>query len=226
MSTAVGNEGGYAPHVDSIAQVFDMLILAIERSGYKPGEEIGIALDVGASELYSQEKHLYMFELDEHFLMSDQLITLYREWSEEYPIFSIEDGLDQDDWDSWVKMSSEFYRFKPKTPHNEMLVVGDDLLTTNIERLKISIPKNAANACIVKPNQIGTLLETIKFVKYAQKYNYKIITSHRSGETTDDIIADLSIALNSDFVKFGSLSRGERTCKYNRLMYIERELSN
>ena len=224
LDTDVGNEGGYAPNIDSTIQAFDLITEAIAKSGYKAGAQIGIALDIGASELYDKQKNVYNFELDENYLIADQLITLYRDWSSKYPIISIEDGLAEDAWEDWVNMSEQFSMFKTKNPAYKMMLVGDDLVTTNLERLKKNVNKKAANAVIVKPNQIGTLLETVKFVKYAQKYDYKIITSHRSGETTDDYIADLAIAFNSDFVKFGSTSRGERTCKYNRLMEIEQNI--
>ena len=221
LDTDIGNEGGYAPNIDSTIQAFELILKAIQKAGYKPGKEIGIALDVGASELYNKEKKVYEFELDESYLESSQLITLYREWSQIYPIFSIEDGLAEDDWEAWKEFDNEFERFQTKVPNQKMLSVGDDLVTTNVNRLKMAVKKRTANAVIVKPNQIGTLSETISFVKYAQKHNYTIITSHRSGETCDNIIADIAIAVNSNFVKFGSLSRGERVTKYNRLMEIE-----
>lgn len=221
LDTDIGNEGGYAPNIDSTVQAFDLIIKAVKEAGYKPGEEIGMALDVGASELYNRDKKLYVFELDESYLIASQLITLYREWAEKYPIFSIEDGLAEDDWEAWREFDEEFERFKSKVLNQPMLSVADDLVTTNVNRLKMAVRKRVANAVIVKPNQIGTLSETIAFVKYARKHNYTIITSHRSGETCDDIIADIAVAINSDFVKFGSLSRGERVTKYNRLMKIE-----
>jgi len=259
LDTDVGSEGGYAPNIDSTIQAFDLILDAIKGAGYQPGQEIGLALDVGASELYQPDKKLYIFKLDDHFMLSDQLISLYRDWAQKYPIFSIEDGLAQDDWQGWQDLTNEFKRFRPlikseiqslpqhkaevsaplqksetsskfknqkskintNSRTSKMLIVGDDLFTTNVKRLKLGVKKKVANAVIVKPNQIGTLTETIKFVKYAQKHNYKIITSHRSGETCDDFIADLAVAVNSDFVKFGSLSRGERVVKYNRLMEID-----
>jgi len=224
LDTDVGNEGGYAPNIDSTLQAFDLIMQAIKEAGYQPGKEVGLALDVGASELYDAEKRLYVFELDESFLLSSQLIQLYHEWAKTYPIFSIEDGLAEDDWPAWKEFDEEFIRFKTQVPDQPMLSVGDDLLTTNLERLKTAVKKRVANAVIVKPNQIGTLSEAIDFVQYAQKHNYQIITSHRSGETCDDIIADIAVAINSDFVKFGSLSRGERLAKYNRLMKIEKDL--
>ncbi len=226
LDTDVGNEGGFAPNIDSTIQAFDLILNAIKSAGYKPGQEIGLAIDVGASELYNKSKRLYFFELEEHFMLSSQLISLYREWAEKYPIFSIEDGVAEDDFISWQNLTKEFSRFKPlvkqKENNNKMLIVGDDLTATNLQRLKIAVNKKLCNSVIIKPNQIGTLSETIKFVKYAQKHNLQTIVSHRSGETTDDFIADLAVAVNSDFVKFGSLSRGERVCKWNRLMEISK----
>jgi len=234
LDTDVGNEGGYAPNIDSSIQAMDLILEAIKQSGHKPGQEIALATDIGASELYDKSKKLYKFELDEHYLLRDQLIHLYYEWCSKYPIFSIEDGLAEDDFTGWQNLMQEFDKFKPLVKPlpifkgenergliNKMLIVGDDLVTTNLKRLKIAREKNACNAVIVKPNQIGTLSETIDFVKYAQKHNLKTIVSHRSGETCDDFIADLAIAINADYVKFGSLSRGERTAKWNRLMKIE-----
>ncbi len=224
LDTDIGNEGGYAPNISSTHQAFDLILEAIEMAGYKPGQEIGLALDVGASEIYDKDKRLYLFKLDNHFMLNLQLIRLYRDWMEKYPIFSIEDPLAEDDWQGWQDMMKEFKKFKPLVKGQKPLIVGDDLLTTNVKRLELSLKKNAANAAIVKPNQIGTLLETFRFAKQANKNKYKLITSHRSGETTDDIIADIAISLNSEFVKFGSLSRGERICKYNRLLEIEENL--
>ena len=221
LDTDVGNEGGYAPNIDSTVQAFDLILEATLQAGYKPGQEIGLALDVGASELYQDNKRLYSFDLDDHYFISDQLIALYRHWAEKYPIFSIEDGLAQNDWESWEELVKEFLRFKPLVKSQKMMLVGDDLLTTNPERLKAAIKRKACNAVILKPNQIGTLTETIEFAKLAKKSKLKIISSHRSGETTDDFIADLSVAVASDFAKFGSLSRGERVTKYNRLLKIE-----
>jgi len=195
-------------------------LTAIERAGYEAGKQIGLAIDVGASELYDAEKRLYIFDLDDNYLIADQLISLYQDWANYYPIFSIEDGLAQDDWENWEELNKEFIRFKPLVNKHKMLIVGDDLTVTNTERLQAAIKRKACNAVILKPNQIGTLSESIEFAKMAKTSDIKIITSHRSGETCDDFIADLAIAIGSDFVKFGSLSRGERVSKYNRLMKI------
>jgi len=220
LDTDVGNEGGYAPNINSTMQALDMILTAIERAGYEAGKQIGLAIDVGASELYDAEKRLYIFDLDDNYLIADQLISLYQDWANYYPIFSIEDGLAQDDWENWEELNKEFIRFKPLVNKHKMLIVGDDLTVTNTERLQAAIKRKACNAVILKPNQIGTLSESIEFAKMAKTSDIKIITSHRSGETCDDFIADLAIAIGSDFVKFGSLSRGERVSKYNRLMKI------
>ena len=220
LDTDVGNEGGYAPNINSTMQALDMILTAIERAGYEAGKQIGLAIDVGASELYDAEKRLYIFDLDDNYLIADQLISLYQDWANYYPIFSIEDGLAQDDWENWEELNKEFIRFKPLVNKQKMLIVGDDLTVTNTERLQAAIKRKACNAVILKPNQIGTLSESIEFAKMAKTSDIKIITSHRSGETCDDFIADLAIAIGSDFVKFGSLSRGERVSKYNRLMEI------
>lgn len=225
LDTDVGNEGGYAPNIDSTIQAIDLILEAITAAGYKPGQEVGLALDVGASELYNAEKKLYTFELDDYFMLSDQLIHLYRDWAHKYPIFSIEDGLAEDDWQGWKNLTQEFKLFKPLVKGQKMLLVGDDLVTTNVKRLEKAVKEKCANAVIVKPNQIGTLSETIDFVKLSQINNYRLIVSHRSGETTDDFVADLAVAVGADFCKFGSLSRGERVVKYNRLMEIEEKIT-
>jgi len=222
LDTDVGNEGGYAPNIDNTLQAFDLIMAAILKAGYQPGEEVALALDVGASELYDEEKRLYTFDLDDHFLLARQLISLYRDWATKYPIFSIEDGLAENCWEDWEELTKEFARFKPRANFDKMLLVGDDLFTTNVKHLAAGVKRGAGNAVILKPNQIGTLSEAIEFAKVARENNYTIVTSHRSGETCDDFIADLAVAINSDFVKFGSLSRGERVTKYNRLLEIEK----
>ena len=224
LDTDVGNEGGYAPNIDNTMQAFDLIMLAIKKAGYEPGKEIALALDVGASELYDADKRLYTFDLDDHYLLASQLISLYRDWAMKYPIFSIEDGLAENCWEDWEEMTKEFARFKPKAAAPKMFLVGDDLFVTDVKRLMAGVKRNVANAVILKPNQIGTLSEAMEFAKTARENNYAIVTSHRSGETCDDFIADLAVALNSDFVKFGSLSRGERVAKYNRLLEIDGNL--
>lgn len=221
LDTDVGNEGGFAPNISSSIQAIDLIMEAVDKAGYVAGKQIGLATDIGASEIYDENKRLYAFELDDHDFISDQLISLYRDWANKYPFFSIEDGLAQDDWEGWEELTKEFARFKSLANKEKMLLVGDDLTVTNPERLEAAIERKACNAVILKPNQIGTLSESIEFAKIAKNTGMKIITSHRSGETCDDFIADLAVAISSDFVKFGSLSRGERVVKYNRLMEIE-----
>ncbi len=219
LDTDVGIQGGYAPNLDASTDALQYILDAVEAAGFTAGSDIKIAIDVGASTFYDEHKHQYIFRLDESFLTSDQLISLYAEWATLYPIFSIEDGLDQNDWLGWKQMSEELLRRK------DMLVVGDDIFVTNVDRLSRGIAEEIGNAIVIKPNQVGTLSEAISCVRMAQKAGYKVIVSQRSGDTTDDFIADLAAAINADFIKSGSLSRGERVCKYNRLMEIESEIN-
>ncbi|MDP3900280.1 MAG: phosphopyruvate hydratase [bacterium] len=216
FDTDVGNEGGYAPDIYSSVQAMEFILAATVRAGYKVGRDIGIGIDVGSSELYDINTKKYIFKLDQASFLNITLIDLYNDWLKKFNVVSIEDGLSQDDWEGWRELTAQLGK--------EIMIVGDDLFTTNIKRLEMGIKKKVANTILIKPNQIGTLSETIDCVKLAQKNNYKIFVSHRSGETTDEFIADLAVAVGADYVKFGSLSRGERVCKYNRLMEIEREV--
>lgn len=216
LDTDVGSEGGYAPDIESSMQALDLIVLAINNAGYKPGAEVSLGVDVGAATLYDKRTNQYLFKLDEGYLDSNQLISLYHDWIKKYPIISIEDGLDENDWTNWTTLTKELGK--------QIQLVGDDLFTTNVNSLKKGVDLKAANAVLVKPNQIGTLLETIEFVELARHNKMKIIVSHRSGETNDDFIADFAVAVNADMVKFGSLARGERVAKWNRLMEIEGEL--
>jgi len=213
LDTDIGNEGGYAPNIHSSIQAIEFIMSAIVNAGYRPGEDIGLGTDVGASELYNSETKKYVFKLDQAQYVSSTLVGLYNEWFRKYPIISIEDGLAEDDWEGWRELNREL--------GGHMMLIGDDLYVTNIERLRIGLKEKAANAILIKPNQVGTLSETIDCIKLAQKHNYKIMASHRSGETCDDFIADLAVATRVDFIKSGSLARGERLAKYNRLMEIE-----
>ncbi len=213
LDTDIGNEGGYAPNIHSTVQAIEMIIAAIIDAGYKPGEDIGLGTDVGSSELYNKKTGKYIFKLDQAQFTSDNQIGLYNEWLRKFPIISIEDGLDQDDWEGWREMTKELGQ--------DMLIIGDDLFVTNIKRLRMGLKEKAANAVLVKVNQVGSLTETIECVKLAQKHNYKLMISHRSGETCDDFIADLAVAVRAEYIKSGSLSRSERLAKYNRLMEIE-----
>jgi len=210
--TDIGNEGGYAPDIDHSIDALDMIMEAIKKAGYEPGKDIALATDVGASILYDKKNKEYVFKLDNSSLNSDQLIELYHTWLEKYPFISIEDGLDEDDFKGWQKMNYEL--------GDKVMLVGDDLFVTNINRLKKGIKEKLANSILIKLNQIGTLSETVDCIKLAQKNNFKIVVSHRSGETNDAFISDLAFACEADFIKAGAPSRGERLAKYNRLLEI------
>jgi len=235
----VGNEGGYAPQLDSAVDAVEYIMQAIKQANYRAYEEVALGMDAGASTFYLPKEQLYNFSMDESFLDSDQLIYLYKEWYEKYPFLLLEDPLAEDDWQAWIKINKEFAAMDLKVNNYKLvdrkfirrkekylhpIIVGDDLFTTNTERLQEGVNLKAANAVIVKPNQIGTLSETIDFTLLAQKNDYQVIVSHRSGETYDDFIADLSVAVNADFIKAGAPSRGERVAKYNRLLKIEEDL--
>lgn len=216
FDTDVGNEGGYAPDINSSIQAIELIMAAIVRAGCKPGADIALGIDVGSSQLYNKTDGKYIFKLDHANFTSATLSGLYYEWFRKYPIIYLEDGLAEDDWAGWRELNKELGA--------ELMLVGDDLFVTNLERLRQGLKERAANAILIKPNQVGTLTETMACVKTAKKHNYKIIVSHRSGETTDDFIADLAVAVGADYIKAGSLSRGERVAKYNRLMEIEESL--
>lgn len=216
MDTDLGNEGGYAPDIESREQVIEMIISAMKRSGYKPGKDISFGMDIGSSEMFNSETKKYELPLDGQKLSNSELSALYKKWVKKYPIISIEDGLAEDEWDGWRKLTDDLGK--------KILLIGDDLFVTNIERLRQGISSGAANAILIKLNQIGTLSETIDTIKLAQKHGYKIMISHRSGETEDTFIADLAVATGAEYIKTGSLARSERLAKYNRLMEIEIEL--
>ncbi len=237
----VGNEGGYAPEIDSSVDAVEYIMQAIKQAGYRAYDDIALGMDAGASTFYLPKEQLYNFSLDNSFLDSDQLIYLYREWFEKYPFLLLEDPLAEDDWQAWVKITQEFARMDLKVRNYKLdgrkfirlkekklhpLIVGDDLFTTNTERLETGVRLGAANAVIVKLNQIGSLSETIDFALLSQQKDYQLIVSHRSGETYDDFIADLAVALGSEFIKAGAPSRGERVAKYNRLLKIEEEIES
>ncbi|MDO9399198.1 MAG: phosphopyruvate hydratase [bacterium] len=216
FDTDVGNEGGYAPDIVSSIQAIELIIASAIKVGHTPGKDFGLGIDVGSSGLYDQQTKKYIFKLDKAYFTNMTLVGLYNEWLRKYPIIFIEDGLAEDDWQGWQELTKELGK--------KLLVVGDDLFVTNEQRLRQGLKEKVANSIIIKPNQVGTLTETINCVKLAQKHNYKIIVSHRSGETTDDFIADLAVAVGAEYIKSGSLSRGERVVKYNRLMEIEEVL--
>lgn len=211
--TDTGIEGGYAPDLDSSIDAIEFILAAAIRAGYKPGEDFHLGVDVGSSLLYDAESGKYIFSLDNAYFSAANLIGLYNEWLKKYPFLYIEDGLAEDAWSDWKDLTAELGK--------KLLVVGDDLFTTNCNRLRMGLKEKAANAIIIKPNQVGTLTETVDCIKLAQKHNYQIIISHRSGETNDDFIVDLAVACGADYLKAGSLSRGERLAKYNRLMQID-----
>ncbi len=214
LNTNVGDEGGFAPAVDSNESAINLIIEAIEAAGFKPGEQISLGIDAAATTLFSG--NIYHFKLEKKQLTSSGLVDLYAEWVEKYPIISIEDGLDENDW--------EGYRLLTEKLGDRIQIVGDDLFVTNTERLEMGISRKVGNAIIIKFNQAGTLIEAIETVRMANKAGYKSIISHRSGETEDTTIADLAVGLGTGQIKTGSLSRGERICKYNQLLRIEEEL--
>lgn len=209
LATGVGDEGGFAPVLKSNQEALDLLMSAIEQAGYKPGEQIGVALDVAATEMYKEGKYDWQGKQ----ITGDELLEIYAGWCAKYPMVSIEDGFSEDDWASWIAMTKKLGA--------KLQLVGDDLFVTNPERLARGIKEGAANALLVKVNQIGTLTETIEAVRLAQANKYHTVMSHRSGESEDATIADLAVALGCEQIKTGSLCRGERTAKYNQLLRIE-----
>ncbi|NJD60780.1 MAG: phosphopyruvate hydratase [Anaerolineae bacterium] len=212
----VGDEGGYAPALKANNEAVEIILTAIEKAGYKPGEQIGIALDPAASELFDEETRTYNLRKEGKKLTGEQMVAFWKSWVDQYPIVSIEDGLAQDDWESWVLMTKEL--------GSRIQVVGDDLLVTNPERVRRAIKEKAANALLVKLNQIGTLSETIEAVETCHRAGWRAVTSHRSGETEDTTIADLAVALNMGQIKTGAPARSDRVAKYNQLLRIEEEL--
>ncbi len=212
LSTAVGDEGGFAPQLPSNEEALKLLMQAIEESGYRPGDEIGLALDVAATEMFDKSKYRW----EGKNISGRELQKIYAKWAEKYPLVSIEDGFSEDDWDSWKSITQDLGA--------KLQLVGDDLFVTNPKRLARGIKENAANALLVKVNQIGSLSETAEAVGLAQRNRYKTVMSHRSGETEDTTIADLAVALGCHQIKTGSLCRSERTAKYNQLLRIEEML--
>lgn len=218
-STNVGDEGGFAPNLGSNEEALETILTAIEKAGYKVGEDILIALDAAASEFYNAEEKVYHFhKSDGRKLSSGEMVAFWEDWCKKYPIVSIEDGLDEDDWDGWKLMTEKL--------GNKLQIVGDDLFVTNTERLSRGIEQNTANSILVKVNQIGSITETIQAVNMAHRASYTSVMSHRSGETEDTTIADLAVALNTGQIKTGSASRSDRIAKYNQLLRIEEELGD
>ncbi len=213
-STALGDEGGFAPNLKNNEEPIQVIMKAIENAGYKPGDDIAIALDVASSELVCDGG--YKLDSENRVLTSEELVEYYADLCDKYPIVSIEDGLSEDDWDGWKIMTEKL--------SDKIQLVGDDLFVTNEKILQEGIEKNIANSILIKPNQIGTVSETMTTVRLAQRNGYTCVMSHRSGESEDAFIADFAVALNTGQIKTGSTARGERTAKYNRLLEIEREL--
>ena len=210
-STAVGDEGGFAPNLNDNEEPIKLIMQAIEKAGYKAGEQIKLALDVAASELYENGK----YKLEGKEFSSEELIERYTQLCEKYPIFSIEDGLSEDDWAGWAKLTSRL--------GSKVQLVGDDLFVTNEKILREGIAKGVGNAILIKPNQIGTVSQTMQTIRLAQRKGYRCVMSHRSGESEDSFIADFAVAMNTGQIKTGATSRSERNAKYNRLLEIERE---
>ena len=218
-STNVGDEGGFAPNLKSNEEAIQVVLQAIEKAGYKPGEDIFIAMDAASSEFYSAEEKVYHFKKSSgEKLTSSQMVGFWEEWCKKYPLISIEDGLAEDDWDGWKKQTEVL--------GNKVQLVGDDLFVTNVKRLKQGIDNNIGNSILVKVNQIGSLTETIDAVSMANNASYTAVMSHRSGETEDSTIADLAVALNTGQIKTGSASRSDRIAKYNQLLRIEEMLGS
>jgi len=214
----VGDEGGYAPALKANAEAVEVILEAIAKAGYKAGEQVGIALDPAASELYDEKTGKYNLRREGKMLTGEQMVGFWKSWVEQYPIVSIEDGLAQDDWASWKLLTQEV--------GGRIQIVGDDLLVTNPERVRKGIQEKAANALLVKLNQIGTLTETIEAVELCHRAGWRAVTSHRSGETEDATIADLAVALNMGQIKTGAPARSDRVAKFNQLLRIEDELAD
>jgi enolase len=217
LPTTVGDEGGFAPPLPKNEDAMNLLLASIEAAGYRPGEQVAIAIDAAASEYYRDDQYVFARE-GCTFKDADEMVAFWKDWCGRYPIVSIEDGMAQDDWTGWWKLTAELGR--------EVQIVGDDLLVTNVERIQKGIREGAANAVLIKPNQIGTLTETLAAIDTAKRGGWRAMISHRSGETEDTTIADLAVATGCGQIKSGAPARGERTAKYNRLLRIEEELES
>ncbi len=219
LSTNVGDEGGFAPNIRSNEEAIEVVLQAIEKAGFKPGENVYIAMDAAASEFYDEKNSLYHFKKSTgDKLTSSEMVDYWKTWVDKYPIISIEDGMHEDDWDGWKSMSEAL--------NHKIQIVGDDLFVTNVERLQKGIDMGIANSLLVKVNQIGSLTETINAVDLCHRNRYTSVMSHRSGETEDSTIADLAVALNTGQIKTGSASRSDRMAKYNQLLRIEEQLGD
>jgi enolase len=219
LSTNVGDEGGFAPNIRDNQEAIEYVLRAIEQAGYKPGEQIYIAMDAASTEFYDAKTDTYTFKKsDGRSLKSEEMVGFWADWTKKYPILSIEDGLAEDDWKGWANLTESI--------GNDIQLVGDDLFVTNSDRLADGIGKGVANSILVKVNQIGTLTETIEAVQMAQTNSYTSVMSHRSGETEDVTIADLAVALSCGQIKTGAPSRTDRVAKYNQLLRIEEQLGD
>jgi len=216
QSVGVGDEGGFAPKLESNSEPLELINLAISKAGYKNGEEVNVGVDAAASSFYDEKEQKYIFKPDNASINRETLINIYNEWIEKYNVISVEDGLEEGDWSGWRTLNEKI--------GEKSMTIGDDLLVTNVKRLEKAIEEKACNSVLIKVNQIGSLTETIDCIKLAKKNNMKTVMSHRSGETTDDFISDLAVGAGTEYIKSGSLSRGERICKYNRLLRIEEEI--
>jgi enolase len=217
LSTNVGDEGGFAPNIASNEEAIEIVLKAIEKAGFKPGDDVFIAMDAASSEFYDSKTKTYTFKKsDGKKLKSDEMVDYWAKWAKKYPIISIEDGMGEEDWDGWKKLTDKI--------GDKVQLVGDDLFVTNVQFLQKGIDLGVANSILIKVNQIGSLTETINAVNLAKRNSYKSIMSHRSGETEDSTIADLAVALNTGQIKTGSASRSDRMAKYNQLIRIEEEL--
>ncbi|MTI69547.1 MAG: phosphopyruvate hydratase [Firmicutes bacterium] len=212
-NTAVGDEGGFAPNLSSNEEALSTIVEAIKKAGYKPGEEVSLALDVAATEIYDKEKKVYSLDAEGKELTAVEMVDFYSDLVEKYPIVSIEDGLDEEDWDGWKAMTEKL--------GSKIQIVGDDLFVTNTKRLQKGIKENSANSILIKLNQIGTITETLEAIQMANRAGYTAVVSHRSGETEDTTIADLVVATNAGQIKTGAPSRTDRVAKYNQLLRIE-----
>lgn len=216
QTVGVGDEGGFAPHLESNTSALEIISKAIEAAGYKRGKDIFIGIDAAANSFFDEKENKYIFKPENAMLTKEMLANIYSEWIQKFDVISVEDGLNENDWEGWHMLEEKL--------GGETIIIGDDLLVTKVERLKEALKEKACNAVLIKVNQAGTLWETIETIKLAQKNKMKVVVSHRSGETTDDFISDLAVGTGADFIKSGSLSRGERICKYNRLLRIEEEI--
>ena len=215
--TDIGLEGGYAPNMDSSLEALELIMAAALRLKYQPGKDIFLGLDIGSAVLYQPQEKQYLFSLDHNYFSSANLIGLYEQWLKKYPLIYLEDGLAPDDWSAWRELTAEL--------GGKIILAGDELFATNPVRLSQALKEKAANAVVIKPSQAATLTATIDYAKLAQKHHYKLVVSQRGGETNDSFITDLAVALGAQYLKAGSLSRGERIAKYNRLLAIDQLIS-